>query len=358
MTSGAQRLRATEKAAKAQRLRLWRDYVAPTPSIDAAGAGSAPWSSARRRPDGGRESHRRRAEGAPRVRARAARRKRAPRPESRALGGGGERVPPEAVRREAVPREDGVRPQDRRRRRRAVGLSDCARAPLEFRHGASGERANGCVRRGRRRRGRASAYSRARRVRQAPTATSSARARARFAGGGAPRALSLNDRGQNPNKEAPTHHVNDIAGNAVKAWWSRPFWRSAPGGVTASWSTSSRPGSKSRFPRKARWFPSRSPVRGAPAAAAGVALRTAMAAADAGASLCVRAAPLHAARRRDRGGRRGQGGHVPGEPVPRSPRRGRVWVPKAMLSSASGFCARGWGCTRPTARKRTPTARA
>ena len=36
MTSGAQRLRAAEKAAKAQRLRLWRDYVAPTPSIDAA----------------------------------------------------------------------------------------------------------------------------------------------------------------------------------------------------------------------------------------------------------------------------------------------------------------------------------
>jgi staphylococcal nuclease domain-containing protein 1 len=36
MTSGAQRLRAAEKAAKAQRLRLWHDYVAPTPSIDAA----------------------------------------------------------------------------------------------------------------------------------------------------------------------------------------------------------------------------------------------------------------------------------------------------------------------------------
>ena len=36
MTSGAQCLRAAEKAAKAQRLRLWRDYVAPTPSIDAA----------------------------------------------------------------------------------------------------------------------------------------------------------------------------------------------------------------------------------------------------------------------------------------------------------------------------------
>ena len=33
MTSGAQRLRAAEKVAKTQRLRLWRDYVAPTPSI-------------------------------------------------------------------------------------------------------------------------------------------------------------------------------------------------------------------------------------------------------------------------------------------------------------------------------------
>ena len=41
MTSGAQRLRAAEKAAKAQRLRLWRDYVAPTPSIDAAAGAKA-----------------------------------------------------------------------------------------------------------------------------------------------------------------------------------------------------------------------------------------------------------------------------------------------------------------------------
>ena len=74
---------------------------------------------------------------------------------------------------------------------------------------------------------------------------------------------------QNPNKEAPTHHVNDIAGNAVKARQFLPFLQRAGRchGVVEYVVAGHR--FKIAIPKEGAVVSSRSPVRGAPSRAAG-----------------------------------------------------------------------------------------